>query len=346
MVSVIRPDGTVYRAPPGKFGAITNAHHMKVGGPWNSTFEPIFNKPDNEMAAFIQWLATTEASLATFGRPMVERISPQSLPDERATQIARVTASLLARSPRIRASIKHTTEYYRRKLSSADPTANKTLIALNQRGLYDAYRKRMMLGRWAVLFSDEREFIAGDGFLHNFPASADGLNSGLKLILPILPTATIVYMSPRQHPTEPRLVTLRLDANEVARLNAITQVYASDFLFYRDDMPELTDTFRQGEHRQFHYHRDPWLDRLLDDLSQYNRCGKGGTAAISSQRPYSDPLQGNHWLDGFRRRRKWVFIWWQRSGSSRMRFRLKLGVDQHKSLRSFSLLSRLLVSDS
>jgi len=44
MVSVIRPNGTVHRAPPGAFGAITNAHHMKMGGPWDSTFEPIFQR--------------------------------------------------------------------------------------------------------------------------------------------------------------------------------------------------------------------------------------------------------------------------------------------------------------
>lgn len=218
MVSVIRPNGTVHRAPPGAFGAITNAHHMKMGGPWDSTFEPIFNEPDNEMAGFVQWLATLEASLTVHDQPMIERILPQPFPDERAAQIARVTASLLARSPSIRASIKRTTEYFRRDFGLADPTADKTLIAANQRGLYDAYRKRMMHGRWAILFSDEREFIAGDGFLHNFPASQDALNSGLKLVLPILPTATIVYMSPMQYPSEPRLVTLRLSAEEVERL--------------------------------------------------------------------------------------------------------------------------------
>ena len=155
MVSVIRPNGTLHRAPPGAFGAITNAHHMKMGGPWDSTFEPIFNEPDSEMAAFVQWLATLEAALAPPDRPMVERISPQPLPDERAAQIARVTASLLARSPSIRASIKRTTEYFRRGLSVADPSVDKTLIAVNQRGLYDAYRKRMMHGRWAILLLNQ-----------------------------------------------------------------------------------------------------------------------------------------------------------------------------------------------
>ncbi|KEO90547.1 hypothetical protein EH31_10695 [Erythrobacter longus] len=297
MVSVIRPDGAVHRAPPGAFGAITNAHHVKIGGPWDSTFEPIFNKPDNEMADFVQWLATLETAIQAPNRPMVERIAPQPLPEERATQLARITASLLARSPSIRASIKRTTEYYRQNFGLANPTAEKSLIAANQSGLYDAYCKRMMYGRWAILFSDELEVTAGDGFLHNFPASQDALNSGLKLVLPILPTATIIYMSPMQYPTEPRLVTLRLSANEVKQVNAITQVYASNFLFYRGDKPEVTEAFRCGEHRQFQYHGHDWLDPLLDDLSQYNRWGKDGAAGISSRRPYSESLEGNRWLD-------------------------------------------------
>lgn len=297
MVSVIRPDRTVHRAPPGAFGAITNAHHMKMGGPWDSTFEPIFNEPDREMAAFVQWLSTLEALVAPSDGPMVDRILPQPFPDERAEQIARVTASLLARSPSIRAAIKRTTEYYRRGFGLADPTADKALIALNQRGLYEAYCKRMMRGRWAVLFSDEKEFVAGDGFLHNFPASQDALNSGLKVVLPFLPTATIVYMSPMQYPSEPRLVTLRVGADEVEQLNAITQVYASGFLFYRDDKPELSEAFTRGEHRQFRYHGHHWLDPLLDDLSQCNCWGKDGAAGISSRRQYSKSLEGNRLLD-------------------------------------------------
>lgn len=299
MVSAIRSNGTVHRAPPGKFGAINNAHHIKLGGPFDSTFEPIFNEPDNEMAAFVQWLGTLEASLASADQPMVERIMPQPLPDERVAQIARVTSSLLARSPRIRASIKRTTEDFRCRFGLADPTADKTLVAANQRWLYDAYRKRMMHGRWAILFSEEREFIAGDGFLHNFPASQDALNPGLKLVLPILPTATIAYMSPMQYPTEPRLVTLRLSAEEVERLNAITQVYACDFLFYRDDKPRLSEAFKSGKHQQLRYHGHHWLDSMLDDLSQYNRWGRGGAASISNRRPFSEALEGNHWLDRF-----------------------------------------------
>jgi hypothetical protein len=297
MVSVIRPDGAVRRAPAGAFGAITNAHHMKIGGPWDSTFEPIFNQPDSEISDFVRWLSTLEAPLVDKDRPMMERIGAQPLPQDREQQFARVTASLLARTPQIRHSIKLTTEHYRNQYGLSDPKADKTLIALNQRGLYDAYRKYMEGGgRWAVLFSDEKEFVAGDGFLHNFPASQDGLNSGRKLVLPLLPTTTIVFMRPTSYPSEPRLVTMRLGASEVQTLNDVVQVYASHFVFYRDDKPIMSDAFKSGTHRQFRYHRHSWMDALLDDLSQYNLWGRGGTPGRSGKSPYSKALEGNRWL--------------------------------------------------
>lgn len=303
MVSVIRPNGEVHRAPAGAFGAITNAHHMKIGGPWDSTFEPMFNRPDSEISEFVRWLATLDNPLIDANRPMIERITPQQLNQERQQQIARVTASLLARSPGIRHSIKLGAEHFRREIGLAEPTADKTLIAANQRGLYDSYRKKMeSSGRWAILFTDEKEFIAGDSFLHNFPASQDGTSSGKKLVLPILPTVTILYMLPTQYPSEPRLVTLRLSATEVSFLNQIVQVYAKDTIFYRDEKPALSADFASGKHKIFPCHGNEWLDQLLDDLSQYNRWGDGGSAGMCSRRPYTESLQGSHWLDVTARR--------------------------------------------
>ncbi|MBA3527668.1 MAG: hypothetical protein H0T82_12245 [Sphingomonas sp.] len=270
---------------------------MKVGGPWDSTFEPMFNQPDNEISAFVEWLSTLGTPHLDPGEPMVERIAPQSVSPESLQQMARVAASLLARSPAIRHSIKLTTEHFRGEFGLKEP-ADKPLIAANQRGLYDAYRTRMeSSGRWAVLFSDQTEFITGDGFFHNFPASQDAINSGRKLVLPLLPTAALIYMLPTQHPTEPRLVTLHLGAKEVRSLNEIAQVYASDFLFFRDQQPRLTEDFRCGAHKQFQYHRHTWLDPLLDDLSQYNRWGARGSASIGGRRSFSEYLRGDRWLE-------------------------------------------------
>lgn len=299
MVSVIRSNGEIHRAPAGKFGAITNAHHMKRGGPWDSTFEPIFNQADGEISDFVRWLSTLEAPIVGADRPIIDRIAAAPFPSARRQQIARITASLLARTPNIRNQIKLSTEHVRTQIGLADATADKNLIAANQQGLYDAYRKHMEgSGRWAILFSDCREFIAGDGFLHNFPASRDGLGSGRKLVLPILPTAAIVYMLPfGGHPTDPGLVTLRANEDEVAALNEIVQIYARDILFFRAEQPVLADHFKVSEHRQLQYHQHGWLDGLLDDLSQYNLWGDGGAPGMCRERPYSDAIEGNRMLD-------------------------------------------------
>jgi hypothetical protein len=303
MVSAIFPDGQVVLAPPGKFGGITNAHHIKLGGAWDSTFEPIFNQPDSEISDFVEWLFTLEAENVASDRPAIERIAAQPLPADRKSQIARIAASLLARSPRVRHIIALGTEYFRREMGMPNPKADKPLIAMNQRNLYDAYRVEMERGgRWAVLFSDSSEFITGDGFFNNFPASADGLHSGRKLVLPILPTATIVYMAPMSHPNHPNLVTMRVDSNEVELLNSILQVYSKNILFFRSERPTLLESFRSAEYREFLYNQHEWLDGLLDDLSQYNLWGPGRTPGMARERPYTELIAGNLMLDRFARR--------------------------------------------
>jgi len=300
MVSTLRPTGELIRAPAGAFGATTNAHAIKLESPWDASFETIFNQPDSEISNVVSWLSTLETSIASSKDPIIDRIRGHSLPEEKAQQLARVAASLLARSPCIRNSIKLAIKQFRSEIGLSDNNKPDSLIAANQHGLYDAYRKTMEnRGRWAILFSEEREFITGDGFLHNFPASQDGINSGKKLLLPLLPTAMIVYMLPVHYPTDPRLVTLRATASEVDNLNEFTQIYASNFLFYRDHQPDLTDAFRLGRHQILKFGGDDWLDPLLDNLSQYNFWGEGGAPTISGDQPYTEALNGNRILDSF-----------------------------------------------
>jgi hypothetical protein len=288
LVSQLWPDGRIVRAPHGNFGAITNAHHMKMGGPWSSTFEPTFNRADNEMGDLIEWLLGLDSSIADPNGEVGPRILAQPLPADRQHQLARCMASLVARSPRTRNAIRLTTEHYRKGYGLEDFRADKTLIALNQRGLYDAYRKRLEnTGRWAVLFSDSLEFSFGDGFLHNFPASADLMHT-VKCVLPLTPTITLIYMNPMSYPSEPKLVTMRLDDREIDFFNRTVQVYSKDFIFFRSQRPEPISAFTAGRFYEYKYHKDKWLDWLLDELSQYNLRGPGGSPSRSRRlsRPF------------------------------------------------------------
>jgi len=109
----------------------------------------------------------------------------------------------------------------------------------------------------------------------------DDTLSGKKCVLPLTPTVAIVYMLPMSYPSEPKLVSIKLDDDEVQFLNDALQAYANDFLFFRSQEPRLSSAFTQGGHRQFEYHSHPWLEEFLDDLSQYNLWGPGGTPGRS-----------------------------------------------------------------
>ena len=57
-------DGTLLRAPSKTFGAVTNAHHLNVGGPWSTSIEPIFGDADSALpglARKLEMLAYTGA---------------------------------------------------------------------------------------------------------------------------------------------------------------------------------------------------------------------------------------------------------------------------------------------
>lgn len=113
MVSVLRPNGCVSKAPPGTFGAITNAHSIKLGSPWGWTFEAFFNTPDSEMSDLVAWLLTLEERSAPSHSKISNRLLVQPFPDFRRNQLARCVASLVARSPCTRYSAYLALDYFR-----------------------------------------------------------------------------------------------------------------------------------------------------------------------------------------------------------------------------------------
>src|SRR5687767_2606696 len=59
----IKPDGTCRRLPPHQLGALSNAHHIKLGERgtstvWDQSFEDEFDVADSHFPAVISWLAS------------------------------------------------------------------------------------------------------------------------------------------------------------------------------------------------------------------------------------------------------------------------------------------------
>jgi hypothetical protein len=204
------PDGEVVTAPPDQFGAITNAHLIKFGKGsfWDTSFESSFNI-DDQFPEIIKWLWDLSAIKERCGGvDRHQRWLSQPLPSGRRQQLSNCLASLIARSPRTRNLIRSTTEYYQKRLGFTYPKADKTLIAANMRGLYEAFGEKINKdGKLAILFTDYQVFIFGDGFFHNFLPTRDFISYSARCIIPLTPLVAAAFVKPMSYRREPQLLT-------------------------------------------------------------------------------------------------------------------------------------------
>lgn len=291
MVSMIRHNGSVHRSQPGAYGAITNAHHIKLDSPFDTSFECEFDQADTEIHSLVRWVGDITQPITSTNDPLVMRISAQPLARDHLHRLSRITASLLARSPMARNLIALGIETFRDEFSVSSEKPEKHLIAANQQPLYQAFYKSMTeCGRWALLYSREVEFISGDGFYHNFMLENHPPQSGRKLILPILPNLAIAYMFPQGYPSQPRMVSIHLSQYEVDYINEVTQVYAKNVLFFRKQKPIVTEAFSKNKHLELHSSGQEWLNYLLDGLSQFTLHDNGQTPVIGIRQPFSESM--------------------------------------------------------
>jgi hypothetical protein len=265
-------DGTAARAPPANFGAITNAHHIKLSeiNPWNTSFEEAFCAVDNEFDALAEWLLGLEVTHASPNATLQARLLPQTLTAERRMQLARCLASLIVRSPGFRNRVKVTVEYYQRRFGVEKPSVDKPLIAANIMHCYEEFTRAISHGgRFIVLVSTDQEFVFGDGFLQNFPPRADPpLNP--KCAIPLLPSVTVLFARSPEYRSQSELMTLLLNSAETNRLNEIVQVYSRDHIFFRIDSPDITEAFARREFLHFEYHNDEWIENVIAAAESFN----------------------------------------------------------------------------
>ncbi len=259
---------------PHKFGSIKNAHHLKRGedSPWNSTFEHVFGGADTSFPFLSTWLMALASKPAGARIPFEKRLLAQPIEASRKLELAAALSSLIVRSPRSRNNIRITIE----SVYQADgltTKVDKTLIAANmQRSHASVTRVLAGGGKFVVLFSDGPELIFGDGFLHNFPIGTDRPLYA-RCLVPILPSAAILFVQSCAYRTQPELMTMRLREDEVHFLNRIVQIYSCDHIFYRAEQPLIADEFARHEHLEFEYHKHPWLESLIDCAVAFQPTG-------------------------------------------------------------------------
>ena len=267
-VNWLKPDGTIVPAPPKKFGAIGNGHYIKLSSnpenisPWDQNFEPIFNKADDGFPSVISHLQSLEREYISNAKNLSDRFTPQDVSEIQIAQIVESVVSLAIRSPTQRETAVGVAEAIqgRGKLPERERNA---IIGLNMRNSQESAVSQIgTRGKFAILYSPEREFIFGDGFFHNIRSPVQYQVNNYKLLAPITPEISILYASPRQYMIEPRFFTFVLSPHETDILNEVVQIYSRRFLFYRNEKPNILPDYKEGTHKTFSDRNNP-VDNLI-----------------------------------------------------------------------------------
>ena len=102
-------------------------------------------------------------------------------------------------------------------------------------------------GKFLLIFTRDREFIFGDGFYNNINVGSMHTFDA-RILVPLTPELTVLYASPMEYLVDPRLVTLEADEDLLELLNFTVQAYSKDYLYFKSEMPNLTEDFTRREH--------------------------------------------------------------------------------------------------
>jgi hypothetical protein len=269
LVQRIDIKGEVIPSTPERFGRISDGHNIlfENESPWQSTIEHYFEVPDGNMPKIVDWLASLKREVKTDNTTKFLYIS-QEREDKNLDELRECIISLAARSPKYRNAQNSFVESLRGKLEKAE---SKRLIAANIHQKYKTLVQNSKgIGKFAILFSEEFEFIFGDGFYSNINATTENL-FGVKILIPMTPHIAVVWSSPMVCRSYPRLISIKADKEIVEIVNNSVQVYSREYLFFRTQKPSLIEDFKLGEHRVYDYQTDPvytLIDSLIPDESR------------------------------------------------------------------------------
>ncbi len=249
----IKPDGSCIRVPPKKLGLIRNGHHIKLGrNPgdsthWDSSFEREFDAADSNFPQIISWLNSLNRDYKP-SQKLRDRFLEESADDAALRKLTECVVSLAVRGPLNREASVFLAEHLRGPIPKQE---RETLIGLNmrnsQRIISDSIGSN---AKFAVLFSQGKEFIFGDGFFHNVKAVVN-LPIHPTILAPITPNLSVIVTSPTAFAVSPRLSTIVLTDEEIDRCNNAVQVYSRQALYFRYHQPAVVEAFTCNEHREY-----------------------------------------------------------------------------------------------
>ncbi|QVN02008.1 hypothetical protein JYG38_00670 [Pseudomonas rhodesiae] len=266
----LSPDGNCKRIPHAKLGMIGNGHHIKfndnpsVDSPFDTSFEKIFDEADREFPSIINWLSSLNRTEIK-DKNIKLRFIPEKANDEQLRLLTECAVSLAVRSPMNREASVSIAESFRGPIPTRERNA---LIGLNMRN-----SQRMIAdsigcnGKFAILFTESKEFIFGDGIFNNISGCTNPPHNP-KILVALTPNISVIISRPISYSTEPRISTITLNESEVNDCNNGVQVYSKGAIFFRNEKPTAIDDFVLNQHRK--YDTNNPLDFLINSLPGVN----------------------------------------------------------------------------
>jgi len=254
MIGRIQPDGRITRVAAHRLGSIADGHHGKVSNlpgsmttSWDFSFEKDFDKADSHFPEVISWLESMKTDGA--GRESSHtRFRSEDASDDQLRILTECVVSLIVRSPMSRDAFANFSSRLGLPISKAE---RDVVVGVNmlgkQRKMSDSIN---CSGKFAVLFTDNREFIYGDGCFNNLSGYVDPPYSP-KLLVPITPNLSVIVYRPFSYIVEPRLSSIDLTRDEVDQCNHAIQVYSRAEIFFRSEIPHLDPAFTCAERRKY-----------------------------------------------------------------------------------------------
>jgi hypothetical protein len=253
-ISLIRPSGEVKSGQPPKKGSGKKGFAQKRGGhkmhfglsPWNHTFEPEFDEVDNAGPLILRRMdKQLQGEDQGLLDPTVVAITTDTL--------IKLCFSLMVRSPAFRYRYSYAGKSFGVGYNEETGKANVEHFWGSARNID---LNKCNSGELLLLHSENAEFCFGDGlcdtiFARPISWHPKGVHwvadlSG-EAFIPLLPNLC-AYLHFSRGDCGTKTNVIQVTSNVVDEVNALTQVYSKEQLFFRSIKPALTPEYMRREH--------------------------------------------------------------------------------------------------
>lgn len=253
LVNRIQPNGKLSKGPPKKSGLFKDGHNIKIkqGGdsssPFDTSFEDDFEIADSNFPNVIKWLENLIYT-SRFNDHLEDRFVPQTCTKEDLDMLTECVVSLAVRSPQNREGYVSLIESINGVISSHKAVEIKLNMVRKQREIVKVIKNSEV--KFAVLYSNSKEFIYGDGFFTNIVGNVEAPIFPY-MVVPITPNISVVMVQPSSYRPDIKLTTLVLTDSEIEVCNHTIQIYSRKELFYKSHKPNIYEEFRLEKHLKY-----------------------------------------------------------------------------------------------